>query len=104
MRRKRPVRRPAGHRSFNPAPPEARLKYETSLGGWSLLKEELLELSGNDPQPAEYSAHDDLAIATGLAAWVQSGLYPPQSVIWNWNVVVNPFCTFARLLNHAPPT
>ena len=52
------------------------LKCDSSLPGWSLLKEELLELSGNDTQPAENSAHDDLAIATGLAAWAAANDFP----------------------------
>ena len=52
------------------------LKCDNSLPGWSLLKEELLELSGNDTQPAENSAHDDLAIATGLAAWAAASDFP----------------------------
>ena len=52
------------------------LRCDSSLSGWSLLKEELLELSGNDTQPAENSAHDDLAIATGLAAWAAANDFP----------------------------
>ena len=64
------------HIWFNPAPPEAPLKCDNDLDGWALLKEELLELSGNDTQPAENSAHDDLAIATGLAAWAAANDFP----------------------------
>ena len=52
------------------------LKCETSLNGWSLLKEELLELSGGDTQPADRDSHDDLAIATGLAAWAAASDFP----------------------------
>ena len=52
------------------------LKCDTTLDGWSLLKEELLELSGNDTQPADNTAHDDLAIATGLAAWAAATDFP----------------------------
>ena len=52
------------------------LKCDSSLPGWSLLKEELLELSGNDTQPAENSAHDDLVIAAGLAAWAAARDFP----------------------------
>ena len=52
------------------------LKCDNHLDGWSLLKEELLELSGNDTQPADSTAHDDLAIATGLAAWAATNDFP----------------------------
>jgi len=52
------------------------LRCDSGLSGWSLLKEELLELSGADTQPAENSAHDDLAIATGLAAWAAASDFP----------------------------
>ena len=52
------------------------LKCDTNLPGWTLLREELLELSGNDTQPADSTTHDDLAIATGLAAWAASVDYP----------------------------
>jgi hypothetical protein len=52
------------------------LKCDTNLNGWSLLKEELLELSGADTQPADRTAHDDLAIATGLAAWAAAADFP----------------------------
>jgi hypothetical protein len=48
------------------------LKCESTVPGWPLLKEELLELSGADTHPAG-STHDDLAIATGLAAWAAAG-------------------------------
>jgi hypothetical protein len=52
------------------------LKCDNALPGWSLLKEELLELSGADTQPGDKSAHDDLAIATGLAAWAAANDFP----------------------------
>ena len=52
------------------------LKCEDGLEGWQILKEELLELSGNDTQPEDKSAHDDLAIATGLAAWAATNDFP----------------------------
>ena len=52
------------------------IKCDTNLDGWSLLKEELLELSGGDTQPADREAHDDLAIATGLAAWAAAADFP----------------------------
>ena len=52
------------------------LKCDTTLNGWELLKEELLELSGNDTHPAANTAHDDLAIAAGLAAWAAATDFP----------------------------
>ena len=52
------------------------LKCDSSLDGWPVLKEELLELSGADTQPAHSSAHDDLAIATALAAWAAARDFP----------------------------
>lgn len=52
------------------------LKCKSSLPGWDLLKEELMELSGADTQPGDASTHDDLAIATGLAAWAAAADYP----------------------------
>ena len=52
------------------------LRCDSNLSGWSLLKEELLELSGADTQPADREAHDDLALATGLAAWAAASDFP----------------------------
>ena len=52
------------------------LKCEDGVEGWELLKEELLELSGNDARPEDNSAHDDLTIATGLAAWAATNDFP----------------------------
>ncbi|MFN0106995.1 MAG: hypothetical protein ACKV2U_33485 [Bryobacteraceae bacterium] len=45
------------------------LKCKRDLDGFLLLQEELLELAGESTQPAAKASHDDLAIATGLAAW-----------------------------------
>lgn len=45
------------------------LKCKPDVPGFKILKEELMELSGNDTQPDSSSAHDDVAIAAGLAAW-----------------------------------
>ena len=52
------------------------LKRGHDLEGWELLKEELLELAGDDTQPEDKGAHDDLAIATGLAAWTAANDFP----------------------------
>ena len=52
------------------------LKCEDGLEGWQILKQERLELSGNDIQPENKGAHDDLAIATGLAAWAATIDFP----------------------------
>jgi hypothetical protein len=52
------------------------IRCKPNLEGVSMLKEELLELAGESTQPANGTAHDDLAIATGLAAWAATVDYP----------------------------
>ena len=46
------------------------------LAANSLKCEHALELSGNHTQPEDKSAPDDLAIATGLAAWAATNDFP----------------------------
>jgi len=52
------------------------LKCDPNLDGWPILKEELLELSGVHTHPDDYDSHDDVAIATGLAAWAAITEFP----------------------------
>lgn len=52
------------------------LKCDPKLDGWPILKEELLELSGVHTHPEDHGCHDDVAIATGLAAWAAITGYP----------------------------
>lgn len=45
------------------------IKCEPNVAGFQTLVEELLELQAGSTQPAGARAHDDLALATALAAW-----------------------------------
>jgi hypothetical protein len=45
------------------------LKCAREVDGYQTLKDELLELGALDTQPVSGRAHDDLAIALGLAVW-----------------------------------
>lgn len=45
------------------------LKCAREVEGYQTLKDELLELGALDTQPVSSRAHDDLAIAVGLAVW-----------------------------------
>jgi len=45
------------------------LKCRKDLEGMEILEDELLELARQDSQPTASRAHDDIAIASGLAAW-----------------------------------
>jgi hypothetical protein len=52
------------------------IKCDPKLDSWPILKAELLELSGATTHPEDYKSHDDVAMATGLAAWSATTDFP----------------------------